>query len=77
MEKALLGALVGMAAGITLGLLFAPDKGTETRKKILKKGGNLANSVNDKIDEKFDELLSAIGGKTKKSTVQGDYKSNT
>jgi gas vesicle protein len=77
MEKALLGALVGMAAGITLGLLFAPDKGTETRKKILKKGGNLANSVNDKIDEKFDELLSAIGGKTKKSMVQGDYKSNT
>jgi gas vesicle protein len=77
MEKALLGALVGMAAGITLGLLFAPDKGTETRKKILKRGGNLANSVNDKIDEKFDELLSAIGGKTKKSTVQGDYKSNT
>lgn len=75
-EKVLLGALVGMATGVALGLLLAPDKGSETRKKILKKGGDLANSVNDKIDEKFAELISAITGKSMKPEEQSDYKTN-
>ena len=32
--KVLLGVLAGVAVGATLGILFAPDKGSETRKKI-------------------------------------------
>ena len=32
--KLVLGLLAGLAAGAVLGILFAPEKGTETRLKI-------------------------------------------
>ena len=35
--KILLGVLAGVAAGATLGILFAPAKGSKTRKKIIEK----------------------------------------
>jgi gas vesicle protein len=53
----LIGALlVGAAIGGALGILFAPDKGSETRKKILSKGEDLS----DAMKEKFDGLISEV-----------------
>ena len=69
-KKALLGVLAGIATGAMLGVLFAPKKGSDTRKNISRKGEDLAEALNDKIDEKFDELLDAIAGKVKKSKPQ-------
>lgn len=63
--KALLGVLAGIAAGAALGVLFAPDKGANTRKNISRKGEDLADAINDKIEEKFDELTDTILGKAK------------
>ena len=74
LEKALLGVLIGVAAGAALGLLFAPYRGSETRKKLLSKGGDLANSLNDRVVDKFNELLSAIIAKSERTARQSDYK---
>jgi len=49
--KVLLGVLAGVAAGALLGILFAPDKGSVTRKKIAKKGELLAEELKGKFDE--------------------------
>jgi gas vesicle protein len=52
--KTLLGFLAGAAVGALAGILLAPDKGSETRKKISKKtsdlGDSLKGSFNDFVD---------------------------
>ena len=53
----LIGAmLAGIAIGGALGILFAPDKGSETRKKISTKGTDLTNSIKDKFSEFVDKF---------------------
>ena len=47
--KVVLSALVGAAAGVTIGVLFAPDKGTNTRKKIAKKKDDYVDGLKDKL----------------------------
>ena len=49
--KLLTGIVAGAAAGAVLGILFAPDKGTETRKKIAQKGTDLSESVKTRISK--------------------------
>lgn len=67
--KALLGVMAGIAAGAVLGMLFAPEKGSNTRKNISKKGDDLASALSDKVDEKFNELMNSVTGKMKKSAT--------
>ena len=54
--KLVTGVLIGAAAGAILGILFAPDKGSETRTRIGKKGSDLSNSVRDKINDLVDGI---------------------
>ncbi len=44
------GLIIGAVAGAVAGVLFAPDKGTETRKKISEKTKNLQNDLSEKIE---------------------------
>ncbi len=55
--KVVLGVLAGIAAGAILGILFAPAKGTDTRKKICKKGEDCADDLKEKLN-KFLESIS-------------------
>ena len=54
--KVLLGVLAGVAIGAALGVLFAPDKGWNTRKRIAKKGEDLTNDLRDKFEEFLDTI---------------------
>ncbi|MBE0393315.1 YtxH domain-containing protein [Flavobacterium sp. PL002] len=64
-NNTILGVLGGIAVGALLGILFAPDKGEKTRKKIKDKSTDYAddlsgkfNSAVDTISKKYDELKS-------------------
>lgn len=56
--KLLLGVLAGVAAGALIGILFAPEKGSVTRKKISKKGDDYVEDLKDK----FNQLLEKVKG---------------
>ena len=62
--KVLIGVLAGVAAGALLGVMFAPDKGCETRKKVAKYGKNLTDELNETLkvfmadlSDKFESVL--------------------
>lgn len=50
-SKVLLGVLGGVAAGAIAGILFAPAKGTKTRKRIVNTGAGYAKEVKEKFDK--------------------------
>jgi gas vesicle protein len=64
--KVFLGIIAGVAVGAMLGILFAPDKGWNTRKRLSKK----AEDVADDLREKFDEFLDTISVKVDEAKEQ-------
>ena len=52
--------LFGAAVGSLIGILFAPDKGSETRKKISSKGNDLTDAVKEKFDAIVDKFKKEV-----------------
>lgn len=57
--KVLLGFVAGAAVGALAGLLFAPDSGANTRKKMADKAGDLTGSAKETFNGLMDGVKNA------------------
>ncbi len=55
-NNVVLGVLSGVAVGAIAGILFAPAKGTKTRKRIMKKGNNLKKDLKNKFENVYNTV---------------------
>lgn len=67
-----LGLFIGVAFGAAMGVLFAPHKGTITRRMIRKKGIGLAEDATESIKESIGELGENLSEKF--DTIKKDLK---
>jgi gas vesicle protein len=54
--KVILGTVAGLALGAIGSILFAPEKGSVTRKQIREKGNDYVDKLKSKLDELFDSV---------------------
>lgn len=77
-SKLLVGFLAGAAVGALAGILFAPDSGTNTRKKIATKSGDLSDSVKKSFNSFIDGVKEKYNGaKAEVEDLDGKLKASS
>ena len=63
--------VAGTAFGVALGLLFAPDKGSETRRKVRETATGLYADATDSFDELKDSALKSTSRLRARARIAG------
>ncbi len=71
-SKIAVGFLAGAAVGALAGILFAPDKGSNTRKKISSKSCELTDSVKTSFNDFIDGVKQTYAGAKDEVETFGD-----
>jgi gas vesicle protein len=61
--KIIAALLVGAVVGGALGILFAPAKGSDTRKKIMGATGDFTDSLKEKFEEFLEDAKKELAPK--------------
>lgn len=79
LSNVLIGFLTGAVAGATIGILYAPDKGRNTRDKIQRKTKKITNDVAESIGKQVDNMKQHVNdfiedAKSKFSNLESEVK---
>lgn len=64
-KKMVMGVVVATAIGTGLGILFAPNKGSKTRKRMKLKVTDTSDEISDRLNHAKDELAKSANDKKK------------
>ena len=71
-SKMMVGFLAGAAIGALAGILLAPDKGSNTRKKIATKTGDITDTVKNSFNDFIDGVKETYSGAKENVEEFGD-----
>ena len=75
-KKTMIGFAAGAAIGALAGILFAPQKGSKTRKDIADKAGDLTDSVKNSFGNMIDGFKNMTSTDKTESVVKKELKAN-
>jgi gas vesicle protein len=65
----------GLVTGVVLGLMFAPDKGSETRRRVSRTGEDIKHTFSDLVDsakEGYESIKKGVNNLKKKHESEDD-----
>jgi gas vesicle protein len=67
--KTILGFIAGVSIGAIAGILLSPEKGSETRQKIIDRTSDLGTSLKDRLTDFIKGKKAAADAQTEESIV--------